>query len=275
MPPIDPSRFVEALSPAMRQAASIARALEGRVPNQPKSAETTEVKRALTIADTAAQEALLVPLLENFPQVALEAEEDTESVAHFDQSGVARVVCDPIDGTLRSYLEARGPYSVMLGLEQDGRYEAALVALPREGLFFDAVRGHGARCCRAGSVSRRVTGSQSGRRVLVSNGMPAEVCDVLRAQGWEVVPASGGAVAVAPLIKGVRAGLRWGNAENGVSIRGRIGLLIAREAGLLVCGSDGEPFPDDQVSTAHALLVAGGAEDVDVLRDAIAQHPRA
>ena len=259
----------------MRQAASIARALEGRVPNQPKSAETTEVKRALTIADTAAQEALLVPLLENFPQVALEAEEDTESVAHFDQSGVARVVCDPIDGTLRSYLEARGPYSVMLGLEQDGRYEAALVALPREGLFFDAVRGHGARCCRAGSVSRRVTGSQSGRRVLVSNGMPAEVCDVLRAQGWEVVPASGGAVAVAPLIKGVRAGLRWGNAENGVSIRGRIGLLIAREAGLLVCGSDGEPFPDDQVSTAHALLVAGGAEDVDVLRDAIAQHPRA
>ena len=259
----------------MRQAASIARSLEGRVPNQPKAAETTEVKRALTIADTAAQEALLVPLLESFPQVALEAEEDTESVAHFDPAGVARVVCDPIDGTLRSYLEARGPYSVMLGLEQEGRYEAALVALPREGLFFEAVRGQGARSCRAGSAPRRVNGSQSGRRVLVSNGMPSEVCEVLRAQGWEVVPASGGAVAVAPLIKGVRAGLRWGNAENGVSIRGRIGLLIAREAGLLVCGADGEGFPDDLVSTAHALLVAGDAEDLDVLREAIAQHPRA
>ena len=71
-PPL-PRDFVSALSPAIRQAASIARALEGRVANRPKDGELTDVKAALTVADTASQEALLVPLLEHFPQVELEA----------------------------------------------------------------------------------------------------------------------------------------------------------------------------------------------------------
>ena len=48
--------------------------------------------------------------------------------------------------------------NIMLGLEQEGRYEAALVALPREGLFFDAVRGQGAlrhQVCRPRVVGTR------------------------------------------------------------------------------------------------------------------------
>ena len=56
----DPDEFVRALAPALRQSASIARALEGRVANRPKRGEATPVKAALTIADTASQEALLV-----------------------------------------------------------------------------------------------------------------------------------------------------------------------------------------------------------------------
>ena len=115
---IDPAEFVDVLSPAMRQAASIARELEGRVRNEPKAGEATEVKQALTIADTAAQESLLVPLLEHFPEVALEAEEETATAERFARAGPVRVVCDPIDGTLHSYLRATGPYAVMIGLEQ-------------------------------------------------------------------------------------------------------------------------------------------------------------
>jgi fructose-1,6-bisphosphatase/inositol monophosphatase family enzyme len=272
MSSVDPTHFVETLSPAMRQAASIARALEGRVQNTPKSEESTAVKQALTVADTATQEAILVPLLEHFPSVALEAEEDTETAARFAASGPIRVVCDPIDGTLHSYLRGEGPYAVMVGLECAGRYDAALVALPREGLFFDAVRGAGAYVTRAGSQRRVARVHEPGNRVLVSHGMPEPVFAALRDHGWDPVPACGGAVAVAPLVKGVRAGLRWGTAEQGVSIRGRIGLLIAREAGMLVRGARGEPFPEDVSSPAPALLVASSEEDLAVLDAALAMR---
>ncbi len=64
--PKGPRDFVRVLAPAMAQAAAIASALQGRVPNVPKPGAKSAVKAALTIADTAAQEALLVPLLANF-----------------------------------------------------------------------------------------------------------------------------------------------------------------------------------------------------------------
>src|SRR5262245_60349956 len=134
----DPEAFVRALAPALRQSASIARALEGRVANRPKRGEATPVKAALTIADTASQEALLVPLLEGFPKVRLAAEEDTPSTLQFPDDGPELVVIDPIDGTLRFYLEGMGPYAVMIGLARERVFEAALVALPREDLYFDA-----------------------------------------------------------------------------------------------------------------------------------------
>ena len=44
---VDPAEFVDLLAPAMRQAASIARALEGRVQNTPKKDEPTAEKQAL------------------------------------------------------------------------------------------------------------------------------------------------------------------------------------------------------------------------------------
>ena len=54
---IDPgyAEFVELLTPGVRRAASIARSLEGRVPNRPKRGEVTAAKQALTVADTQAR----------------------------------------------------------------------------------------------------------------------------------------------------------------------------------------------------------------------------
>jgi fructose-1,6-bisphosphatase/inositol monophosphatase family enzyme len=268
--PPRPSDFVCALSPALKRAASIARALEGRVANHPKDGESTDVKAALTVADTASQEALLVPLLEYSPKVRLEAEEDTPSVARFAESSEALVVIDPIDGTLRFYLEGAGPYAVMIGLAIGGQYEAGLVALPREQLHFEAVRGCGASAMREDGTTESVSLAEpTGNRILVSHNLPDPVAERLRSRGYEVAAASGGAISVAPLIPGVCAGLRLVRENpDGVSIRGRIGALIAAEAGALVMGATG-PFPDQIREPAPALLVAAAQRDLDALYDAL------
>ena len=265
-----PSDFVRALAPALQQAAAIARALEGRVSNRPKLGEETEAKAALTIADTASQEALLAPLLEHFPQVRLEAEEDTPSVSRFAESGDALVVIDPIDGTLRFYLEGSGPYAVMIGLAIRERYEASLVALPREQLCFDAVRGRGARVREADKAARSIELDEAtGNRILVSHNLPSSAVERLEDRGYEVTAASGGAISVAPLIPGVCAGLRLMR-ENpeGVSIRGRIGALISAEAGALVMGETA-PFTPEIRTPAPALLVATNEQILTHLRDAL------
>ncbi len=264
-----PAEFVRTLSPALDQAAAIAAALQGRVPNVPKPGEGSAVKAALTIADTAAQEALLVPLLARFRSARLEAEEDTHSVELFDGSAAAlRIVIDPIDGTFHFYLGRLGMYAVMAGFAVDGRYEAALVALPNEQLRFDAVRGRGVRRAQLGSESAPASCTPDGHRLLLSDGVPDAVEAALRAAGFEIGRASGGAVALAPLIPGVRGGLRIAKTAT-ISVRGRIGVLIAREAGALVETADSHAFPDSLDEPATTLVVASDRATADAIQAAL------
>lgn len=262
-------QFLDALRPALRQAISIASALEGRVVNRPKSGEASEVKAALTIADTASQEALLVALREHFPRIALEAEEDTPSVARFARTGDALVVIDPIDGTLEHYLRGRGPYSILLGLAQGDAYRAAFVALPREKLCFEAQLGGGARGGEVDAPAQPLRSAASGRRVFVTHDLPEPALRVLEREGYEPQPASGGAIAVAPLVPGVCGGLRWMRGQS-ISVRGRIGALVAREAGALVEGADSRPFTTSLRAPSPALLVAADAATLETLRHALA-----
>lgn len=249
--------FVDLVAPALRQASSIARALEGRVSNTPKDAESTAVKQALTVADTASQEAILVPIYERYPELRLEAEEDTATAALFRGNAESLVVVDPIDGTLHHFLEHKGPYAVMVGLARRGRYEAALIALPREGIFFEATLGNGAFKARAGRLTKSCSASADGNAVLVSTNMPADVLEALRGEGLDPRPGCGGAIAVAPLLRGFCGGLRWAPAlAEGVSTRGRVGLLIAREAGAIVRGVNQEEFPADLRTPGPVLAVA-------------------
>jgi hypothetical protein len=266
-----PTEFVKMVAPALRDAADLVRDLEGRVSNQPKAGELTDVKAALTVADTAAQEMLLGALLDHFPGVCLRAEEDTPSVARFPEQAVASVVIDPIDGTLRCYLQGAGPYGVMIGLAVENEYRAALVALPRERYLFDAVRGEGARFADGDGVARAVCAEDGGRRVLVSHDLDADAVAVLRTRGYDVRPACGGAISVAALIPGVCAGLRVAtNDPPNVSIRGRIGAMISAEAGAEVRCETGALFPRDIDATARALLVASDPEDLVALQEALA-----
>jgi fructose-1,6-bisphosphatase/inositol monophosphatase family enzyme len=264
-----PAEFVRTLAPALEQAAAIADALQGRVPNVPKAGESTAVKAALTIADTAAQEALLVPLLARFRAARLEAEEETHSVELFTGAAAShRIVVDPIDGTLHFYLAGRGGYAVMAGFAIEGRYEAALVALPREGLRFTAVRGGRARRGRLGEPLVPAACTGDGRRLLLSDGVPEAVEARLRAEGFETERACGGAVALAPVVPGVRGGLRLSKYST-ISARGRIGTLIARAAGAIVETAAGEPFPDSLDAPATSLVVATDRETAAAIQAAL------
>jgi fructose-1,6-bisphosphatase/inositol monophosphatase family enzyme len=256
--------FVEDLWPAVRQAAAIARSLEGRVPNRPKEGEASDVKAALTVADTASQEALLVPLVRHFSDVRLEAEEDTWSVRRFGDSPDARVVIDPIDGTLRSYLEGEGPYAVMAGLDLGGRYRAMVLALPREGWFLRAVEGGGAWLAEGDGTARRVRARADGDAILISYDLPEPMAARLRERGWQLREGCGGAVAVAPLLPGFAGGLRVPRPAP-LSSRGRIGLLASREAGARVACVDGPAPPELDVPLPHVAVAADDAVLADLL----------
>ncbi len=269
----DPKAFVSLIVPAVRRAALLARSLEGQAVNDPKMDEATDVKQALTEADTAAQEILLTALCAHFPDVCLAAEEDTPTVSCFSSHADSQVIIDPVDGTLHSYLEASGPYAVIVGLTTANRYEAGIVALPREGILCAASRGAGALVGMPGRPMREVSACGDGDRVLVAHNTPPEVSSWLRERGMVVIPACGGAVSIAPLLPGVRAGLRWAGGELGISIRGRAGVLIAREGRAVVCGAANAAFPQDSTSPANVLLVGAGDEDIALLDAALAEHP--
>ena len=261
MPDFD--QFSISLTPAVRRASEVALELEGHVTNRPKASETTAVKQALTEADILAQEEILEVLQDCYPCVSLAAEEDTPRVKHFPSDSRALVIIDPIDGTLNSYLNGKGPYSVIVGLALERRVCAGLVALPREGLIFRGREGGGAQVvAQDGSVSP-IEARADGDRVMVSHSVGEDIRAALQAEGFDVISGSGGAVSVAPLLPGVRAGLRLASSEseNGVSIRGRVGLTIAREAGAIVRGARGEDFPMDLDSPHWTLCVSAEEED--------------
>ncbi|MBW2229422.1 MAG: hypothetical protein JRH17_03480 [Deltaproteobacteria bacterium] len=265
----NPQEFVSVMTPAVRRAAVLVRALEGRVRNQPKLSEKTAVKQALTEADTAAQDVLLETLAERWPEVALAAEEDTPRAARFPEQGDAVVIIDPIDGTLHSYLNGSGPYAVILGLAIEGSLRAGIVAMPREGLIFAAAKGGGAFMGRAGGELRATRVEPGGARVLVSHQMPVPVVEALRERDLDVVRSCGGAIAVAPLVPGVRAGLRWTDAPRGLSVRGRVGALIALEAGALVGTDADRPLSLELDEVVATLRVASDDADLNLLAECL------
>ncbi len=265
----DIAEFARLMMPALVESAQLARSLEGRVSNNPKLDEATAVKQALTDADEATQEIILRALLEFYPDVHLAAEECTESIDLFPRESELQVIIDPIDGTLHSYLEASGPYAVIVGLVAKGQYHAGLIALPREGLYFEATRGAGARIHRPGRAAQPARLSREGNRILVAHNTPIGVTRWLQDRGCDVIPACGGAVAVAPLIPGVRAGLRWAAGPLGISIRGRVGSLVSREGGALVCSAEQDSFPGDPDTPASTLLLGCSSDDIALLRSAL------
>ena len=79
---------------------------------------------------------------------------------------------DPIDGTLRFYLEGAGPYAVMIGLAVEREYTAALVALPREELVPRRRSRLRVRASRSAAAAAAARAEATGKRVYVSHDVP-------------------------------------------------------------------------------------------------------
>ena len=267
---LTPREFVERMTLPVWQATAAVRWLEGRVRNRPKADELTHEKAALTDGDCVSQEILLVALRAHFPWVSVFVEEDTPTVEAFAANRSAQmVVIDPIDGTAR-YLRGDGPYAILVGLEREGRVEAALVAVPQFGVLVRAVRGGGAEIARLGSESTFKTAQavRGGSQLLVSHGLPQQVRARVNAALWKPVVAAGAAIGIAPLLDGVGGGVRISTEPEGLSRRAWIAGLLALEAGACVETLTGA-LPERFEPGVRGVLVAATPDDVTRLRELV------
>src|SRR5262249_28542437 len=95
-----------------------------------------------TEADRTSQELILSHLAAAFPDDALCAEEETETLRAAPRTGSRVWVVDPIDGT-RGFVMKNGEFSVMIGLVVRGRVVVGVVSEPARSRLTYAQFGHG------------------------------------------------------------------------------------------------------------------------------------
>jgi fructose-1,6-bisphosphatase/inositol monophosphatase family enzyme len=224
----DANHFIEVFRLAALQAGCLAKHLQEEVRLKTKKGETSAEGRALTSVDLAAQDVILLLLHHVFPEVNIDAEEETDTVRLF--SGENRrpiIVIDPIDGTL-NYGEGLRDYAVMGAWLEEDAYQSALVHFPHRGHTYWARYGRGCRFEKAGNKSRDVTVGCLPERVMITPDFPVRHSDALRASGFEVaVSRCSAADPIVPVTGQAAAALSSGKPDR----RRAIGCLLTLEAG--------------------------------------------
>lgn len=229
----------------------------------------------VTEMDTAAEALIRKLILEQRPDDAFLGEEGGADSGRRvdDRHGVVRWVIDPIDGTV-NYLYGLPHWSVSVGVEVDGVTVAGVVAAPRLGEVYIAVRGAGAWC---NDETLHVRPPTELSAALVATGFG------YRAERRERQGAIAGALL--PLVRDIRragsaaldlcavaVGRLDGYYERGTHHWDRCaGTLIATEAGAIVEGFRGAAAGEDMAIAAppgtftalHDALAALGADAAD------------
>lgn len=250
-------RFVATFSSAALQAGAVARRLQGQVEHRTKLGSSAEAE-AVSVADLAAQDVLLLRLSEVLGECAVDAEEETESVACFPPADGDRplLVIDPIDGSL-SYLRGSDDYAVMGALLRGGSFRAAVIHFPPRGDLYWAVAGRGCYRRDADGRTQRVVLGSSPARVLVPPRVPAEVRRRVEALGYEVQQSRCSAIdASAPVVGRAIASVNHEAPDR----RRAIGFLLVREAGGVVVTESGvwsgeDPDAGHRIG-AHAIAAS-------------------
>lgn len=200
-----------------------------------------------------------------------------EETGSRDGTSGVRWVIDPLDGTT-NYLYRHPTWAVSVGVEVDGVAEAGVVAVPGHREVFTAVRGHGAKL---NGEPIAVTGETDLARALIGTGFGYSARR--RGRQAELLPH------LLPVVRDIRRNgvasldLCWvacGRLDGYFEAGGQpwdvaAGILIATEAGAVVCGLDGGPPAPESVMAATPgvapalldLLVRAGAADALNYRD--------
>jgi fructose-1,6-bisphosphatase/inositol monophosphatase family enzyme len=255
--------FVEVFLAAARQAAAVARSLQGEVRRRSKPGGGSPEAEALSAADLACQELILLRLAESLPDVAMDAEEDTPALDLFAPASPGRplIVLDPIDGS-RNYLDGSDDYAVMAAWIEEGHYRASVVHFPVQRVSYWAVQGGGCHRRDDRGPAERVAIGGLPPRLLVPPRMRPAARRRLRRFGDEVLTSRCSAVdATAPVIGRARASINM----RGPDRRRAIGFLLTLEAGGAVMFRDHRPWCGEDpagagwAGAAHAVADSPGA----------------
>lgn len=233
MPSADAQRFLQTMLLATEQAGAVARRLQGHVLAGEKSGMGSAEAAAVSVADLATQDVLLLALHQALPGAAVDAEEATEAVALFPPAGPERplAILDPIDGSL-NYLDMSADYAVMAAWLERGVYRAAVVHFPAWGETYWGIEGGGVWHRRARAAERRVTlPAPRPPALVVNSSIPPPTSQALGRLGLELVTTRCSAVdSTAPLTGRGRAS--WVHGQPGR--RRSIGFFLTHLAGGIV-----------------------------------------
>ncbi|MFO7963409.1 MAG: inositol monophosphatase family protein [Desulfobacterales bacterium] len=227
----NPDHFIEIFGLAARQAGFVARHLQNGISLGSKKNQKSPEAEALTAVDLAAQDVILTLLHHAFPDAAVDAEEETDTVGLFNTRGPGKplIVVDPIDGTL-NYSRGSSEYAVMAGWLEHEVYRAVLVHFPAMAATYWAIREGGARQ-RTGDTDGPVSIGPVPKRVRVTPRVPGTCRRILQDIGFEIVVSRCSAVdATAPVSEDAAAAVSLGRPER----RRAVGFLITAEAGGVV-----------------------------------------
>lgn len=230
-------RFVDVLCAAAWQAGAVAQHLQGHVRNVGKQSSGTPESDALSVADLATQDVLLLRLAESFAGIAVDAEEDTKIVQRFVPAAPHRplIVLDPIDGSL-NYLDNSPDYAVMGALIEHDRYLASVVHFPALDATYWAVRGGGCHRREPGGGDTPVKLDVLPSTVLIPPRLDSAARQRLEAEALTVEVSRCSAVdASAPVMGRALGSVHPGSADR----RRAIGFLLVTEAGGCVRFADG------------------------------------
>lgn len=260
---IDPHRFVTVLRASARQAGAVARHLQGKVRIEHKRERGIPESTVVTAVDRATQEVLLLRLHEAFPDVAVDAEEDTETVLRFAEEAPGRdlVVLDPVDGTL-AYTRGSDDWAVMGALIRDGVFVASLVHFPAHALTCWAVRGEGAWIARGDAEGARIAPMpRSPDDLLVAPLVDRHHVDRVRALRLNPVRSRCSAVdATAPAIGRARASIAGDRADR----RRALGFLVTTESGGAVRFGDHAWAGEDPVRLSRHAAPTVAADSAEL-----------
>ena len=241
-------KFIEVFRLAALQAGSLARRLQSEIKPQTKKNFTTPEAAALTAVDLAAQDVILHLLYEAFPQVAVDTEEETDTIRLFPSSAEDRplVIVDPIDGTL-NYIRGSVDYAVMGAWFSQGLYRAALIHFPARREFYWAVRDGGCWHQMEWEKPAPVDSGSLNAKVLLTPSVNESWSKRLRMAGFDLSLSRCSAVdASAPSTKRAAAAISPGRPGR----RRAIGFLLTTEVGGTVMigdrvwqGEDPPTFP--------------------------------